>query len=101
MTVIPPMTHPLSQHWRQPSVDLILVDEMHAVMSLATLKALPEYSWTIPTGVYEGKMWRCHAAEGDCYEWLLRWYDADPADAKCCLIFTRGVLLLNEQEEAA
>lgn len=54
---IPPMTHPLSRHWRQPSTSAILIDDVNAVMDVDTLGALPEYSCSLPTGAYEGKMW--------------------------------------------
>lgn len=68
---IPDMTDPLGRHWQQPSRELILVDEHHALMSSRTLLQLPEYSSTLPSGTYTGKMWRRAAGNGD---WWLCWY---------------------------
>jgi hypothetical protein len=81
-TEIPPIVHPLGTHWQQPSTKDILVDDKYALMSRAVFEALPEYSATKPTGVYEGKMWRRHdgafdqrfLAGGGKPEWLLCWY---------------------------
>lgn len=79
---VPPMTDPLGRHWRQPPRERIAIDDTHALMDRATLEALPEYSRTVPTGVYPGKMWRAHAGDG-C--WLLRWWGLcdDPAKCSC------------------
>lgn len=71
--VIPPITDPLGRHWSQPPRDRILVDDTHALMSQADFEQLPEYSRSVPTGAYAGKMWRCHFREG----WFLCWYADD------------------------
>lgn len=80
---IPPMTHKLSAHWRQPHRDHILLDAKHAVMDVATFALLAEYSTSMPSGVYEGKMWkaRCHRGMQhgrivwvEPEKWQLRWY---------------------------
>lgn len=42
-------------------------------MSEQTFKELKEYSTTIPTGRYEGKMWKGFANG----EWYLVWFDTD------------------------
>lgn len=75
--VIPPITDPMGKHWKQPSTDNILIDDAVALMDERTLKALPEYSATIPTGAYEGKMWKAnkrffHRDEQPI--WVLCWY---------------------------
>lgn len=57
---IPPITDPLGAHWDQPDRASILIDATHALMTVATFKALHEYSCSNPSGVYEGKMWRRH-----------------------------------------
>jgi hypothetical protein len=76
---IPPMVNPLGKHWSQPSRDDILVDDTHAIMSEATLKKLADYSLTMPTGAYEGKMWKRRKGYRDGIEvWLLAWYGEDP-----------------------
>lgn len=89
--VIPPMTHPLSRAWDQPSTDKILIDDEHAVMDQQTMIQLKQYYPTIPSGVYAGKMWRAQTEHhGD----FLMWYsDSDNPD-KCC-INSRQILLLD------
>jgi hypothetical protein len=80
--LIPEMTHPLGQHWDQPKREDILIDrEGRALVSTRVFKALPEYSSTIPTGVYEGKMWRRH--EGD--RWFLCWYGPSDKPDQCSI----------------
>lgn len=88
MTTIPPITDQLGRYWAQPSPDAILVDEKHAVMARATFDQLREYSTTIPSGVYSGKMWK--AAVGD--KWELRWFSDDPTIPNRCLINRREIL---------
>lgn len=67
---IPPITHPLGQHWRQPDRHRILIDDKTAVMTRADFNTLAEYSTSVPTGVYEGKMWKRHTPDG----WYLVWF---------------------------
>jgi len=82
--IIPPMTHPLGQHWNQPPTSEIEVDDKFARMTQATFDSLPEYSTTRPSGVYEGKMWKRHdgafdrafLAKGGKPIWMLCWYGA-------------------------
>jgi hypothetical protein len=77
--LIPPTTNP---YWDQPDRSMILVDELHALMSTATFYGLKEYSGTTPTGAFEGKMWRRHdglfdrsfRARGGRPVWMLCWY---------------------------
>lgn len=56
--IIPQMTDPRSKYWEQPKTESILVDDKFACMTLKTLHELHEYNCTMPTGVYDGKMWR-------------------------------------------
>jgi hypothetical protein len=93
------MTHPLSRAWKQPSTDLILLDDTHALMSQATFEQLGEYSCSQPTGVYEGKMWvrhdglydkRCRP-EDRC--WLLCWYDVSEKGPEYCSTQHRRILI--------
>ena len=73
---IPPMTDPLGRHWDQPSRNQIVVTDSLCTMSRTTFLQLGEYSCSVPTGVYVGKMWRCRCRDG----WLLRWYDREDGD---------------------
>lgn len=76
--VIPPMTHPLGSAWDQPSRADILVDDTHALMVPGDVEKLSDYSCSIPSGVYEGKMWKRardrREPEGG---WFLCWYEPD------------------------
>ena len=60
------------------------------VISLEDLKALPEYSVTIPTGVTIGKRWRCATQpfrmDEDNSEWLIKTYTEDPHNDNMALI---------------
>lgn len=88
MTVIPPMTDPLSRYWEQPKTEDILVDDTHAVMTHQTFSELKDYSLTQPTGVYSGKMWKAQRTEvikrdGEMYriwtgKWILCWFGLHP-----------------------
>lgn len=87
MTVIPPITDPLGRSWRQPPLERILLDDSHAVMDTATFQALLEYSTTLPTGVYPGKMWRAQGFDARTRRWtgswFLRWFGECDDPAKC------------------
>ncbi len=67
---IPPITSALGLHWEQPALENILVDDTHAVLSAGDFARLKEYTFTNPTGVYDGKMWRRYTGDG----WALVWY---------------------------
>lgn len=77
---IPPITDPLGSSWIQPDRSRMLVDDKHALMTKATFLSLKEYSSTMPSGVYEGKMWSRHDGSFDRSPdreppvWLLCWY---------------------------
>lgn len=89
--MIPPITDPMGRHWDQPSRDDILVDDTHAVMTVKTFTALLEYSTSMPSGVYDGKMWRRHD-RCDCLD-LLMWYGPSEKLGSC-LINSREILLV-------
>lgn len=76
---IPVMTHPLSGAWDQPNTNRVLVDKEVAVMDSKTVHELKEYSCSVPTGVYEGKMWRNYYNG----EWYLNWWDVSDEPNKC------------------
>ena len=86
--IIPPITDPLGAHWKQPHRRYIELDDTHALMSEQTFKGLHEYSLTIPSGRYEGKMWK-EFANG---EWYLVWFDTHE-DPNCLRIEKRKVLI--------
>lgn len=85
---IPPMTHPLGAHWRQPPREAIEIDDEHALMSEATMRALPAYYPTIPSGVYAGKMWRRQG--------LLCWFADEPGFPDKARIEHRVILTVED-----
>lgn len=87
--IIPPITDPLGIHWQQPHRRFIELDDTHAFMSEQTFKGLKEYSTTIPTGRYEGKMWKGFANG----EWYLVWFDTDE-DPDSLRIEKRKILMV-------
>jgi hypothetical protein len=89
--MIPAMTDPMGRYWDQPPTSAIEIDATHARMTSATFKHLAEYSGTIPTGVYPGKMWRRHDGifarkRQEPPKWLLCWY-GDDVNGKCEIFF--------------
>lgn len=66
----------------------IYLDE--EVITLGELRALPEYSVTVPTGVTIGKRWRCATQPDRRHkentEWLIKTYTDDPHNDKMALI---------------
>lgn len=93
MTEIPPITDPLGRHWDQPPVGDILVDDTHALMTEQTAKQLHEYSTSLPTGTYTGKMWKRRIPwQGEPAKWFLCWYGA--IEGKEILIHNREILFV-------
>lgn len=70
----------------QPKIDELIVTPIHAYMTQKSFDSLSEYSCSIPTGVYEGKMWKAHLADHeDGYKtqaWFLRWYGLSHREKK-------------------
>jgi hypothetical protein len=87
--VIPPITDPLGKHWTQPSTESMVIDDTHAIMPDSVFKALCEYSGSLPSGVYPGKMWKRNDGVFDLRckpedrKWLLVWYGITTDLTKC------------------
>lgn len=88
------MTHPLSRYWHQPRADDLAVYDDIAIMDNSTLQRLLEYSASIPSGVYEGKMWRCANGEG----WQLCWYGPSD-DPDMVSINRRPIRLIRDENK--
>jgi hypothetical protein len=94
--VIPPPERKMDQPDRRD----IIVDDTHALMSKSAFDKLPEYSATMPTGVYVGKMWKRHdgvydsafRASGGVPDWKLVWY-GPVVDKKCAVLF-RSIIIV-------
>jgi hypothetical protein len=85
------MTDPLSKHWNQPPLEEIAVDDECAMMTKETFDRLPEYSMSIPSGVYAGKMWK-HIAHPDMW---LRWYQP-LGNPKAMHVITRKIIIVTD-----
>ncbi len=71
--------------WREKRAAMsMLLDDTDAVMSSAEFNQLGEYSCTLPTGTYVGKLWKCqrpyYVRPGDEVTWWLGeyWDDGTP-----------------------
>lgn len=91
LITIPPVVDPLGRYWNQPLNKDILIDTDVAMVSSATCKQLAEYSTSIPTGKYAGKMWKAQIGK----IWFLRWYEDDPNDATRLFIHIKPIILVD------
>lgn len=89
--IVPPMTHPLSRHWDQPFLTDIKIDSKKAVMPLHAFYRLSEYSTSVPSAVYGGKMWKARVykdydetSQAGKEQWELRWYGYSKIGAGYC-----------------
>lgn len=91
---LPAMTHPLGKRWRQPAAREILVDDEHALMTESSFNKLSEYNSSLPSGVYDGKMWRRRyiTDTGEC-AFSLCWYGPSNHPGKCS-INSRRILIV-------
>lgn len=99
--VVPPMVHKLSSAWNQPNPKNFLFDEKDVMMTLDEFEALADYSFSQPSGVYEGKMWKAKVwfrnNPGDnkvIGYWHLKWFDFCPDDMDKCSTQSRRIVLV-------
>ena len=69
-------------------------------ISKKAFDSLPEYSCSIPTGVFIGKVWKCNLnftkrIPGE--DWVIREYVKDPANPDYALIETRIPEIIEDQ----
>ena len=74
---IPPITDPLGMHWQQPDTEGMEFTDQLVQMSKEQFKLLKRYDRTLPSSVYEGKMWKCSASLSQDY---LKWFYPHPTD---------------------
>lgn len=88
--MIPVMDDPLGKYWDQPKdIREAPMDDTHVMLTKQQLANLPEYSSTLPSGVYPGKCWL--RIEGR--QKLLAWFGDETPDHKCPIYF-RKVLVI-------
>ncbi|MBG5923696.1 hypothetical protein [Providencia rettgeri] len=89
---IPPMTNPLGKHWVQPNHENILIDDTHVIMSRKDFNSLSEYSNSIPSGVYAGKMWKAIVQDGRAF---LRWFGLVEGRDDLCSNNQREIIIID------
>lgn len=88
--MIPEMTDPLGEHWRQPDdIRSAPMDATNVILSERQLSQLAEYSASYPSGVYPGKCWK----REDRLGLMLVWY-GDEDDGQCP-IHWRSILIVD------
>lgn len=90
--IIPPITDPLGKGWQQPDRFEIEIDHQYARMKRPAFERLLDYSNSMPTGVYEGKMWKSGEWKTGyksgrtvrfATQWHLHWWSASDDPDKC------------------
>lgn len=76
---IPPITEPMGRYWSGPKAKDIQIDDTHALMTKRSFNKLLDYSISIPTGVYIGKMWKAYRKG----VWYLIWFGESEYPDKC------------------
>ncbi len=89
--VIPDCLHPLSKYWDQPENIDVEIDDTYAMMTKESFDLLKNYSMSVPSGIYIGKMWKAQARIS--LVWYLRWYKEYPQDPSKCIWDQRIILL--------
>lgn len=67
---IPEITDPLGRCWEQPDKSEMVFQENRVLMNEESIMKLKDYSHSMPTGAYIGKMWKRRCGD----DWLLCWY---------------------------
>lgn len=85
---IPDMVHPLSKgRLQQPNREDLTIDDESVIMNTKSFKMLAEYSTSVPSGVYEGKMWKAHKykeIDGEkVWDWYLLWFGLSEKEGMC------------------
>lgn len=94
---IPAMPAEWAPYWRGPDRSEIVFQGPDAVMTHKAFDMLLDYTGTMPTGVYDGKMWKTRL-EGS---WYLRWYSTPRNNPNKCIINTRPIKLQVNLERTA
>lgn len=98
--IIPTMTDPMGQYWKQPDLaDIHLGTSMNgcywASMSRSDFDKLADYTHSRPTGTYPGKMWKRQWPGG----WVLCWMEDCPDDPKMIGLGEAAIHIIEEEIE--
>lgn len=90
---IPMITNELGLYWEQPDPAQWLFDDTHVVIPERDLRKLHSYDTSMPSGVYDGKMWQRHEDGFSPPRHLLVWYGPH-AEPGMCGIYFREILVV-------
>lgn len=94
-TVIPPMTDPLSVYWKQPSLDGMKIFRGEIWMTQSQFDKLADYTFSKPTGCYDGKCWKKQwQRPGGPLVWLMCWFAPIPENTTHCTTKTLQIFIL-------
>jgi hypothetical protein len=97
-SVIPPITDPLGSSWVQPARSELQIDNEDVRMSQKAFDKLLEYSTSIPSGKYPGKMWKLNRPlRSDI--WYLSWY-SESSEPGMLDIHYRKIVIEEAQNDA-
>jgi hypothetical protein len=96
-TIIPPITDPLGRYWEQPDLNDIEIITDFALMTEDTLQKLHTYSTTLPSGTYDGKVWKSEIKDvgGWAGKYKLNWFHPND-DPKQISISRREIKVLDD-----
>ena len=90
LPIIPPITDELGKYWNAPQRENIDMTLSHAWMNKDDFQRLHHYQHTLPTGVYEGKMWKRLMRDGGTrLHWFLAWFGPSNEPNKCSINYQR------------
>lgn len=87
---VPPITCELGRHWEQPNPQNFVWDNDCVAMTKQDYEQLHTYDCTNPTGIYEGKMWKCHRGD-KCY---LKYVADCPGEPDYCTIHSIELIVI-------
>lgn len=97
--IIPEMIDPLGRYWEQPKRENIKVVDVFAFMEEKDFKKLASYDTTMPTGVYDGKMFKRQQRDEEgnwLNKWTLVWFSKHE-DPDQCTVNYRTIVVLNRE----
>lgn len=93
--VIPPMTHPWGQVWKQPDTRNLVLDDKSVVMCKRDFDMLSDYTCSEPTGKYNGKMWKAQYGPRNAPKWYLCWCHDENTVSQEIYISYREILIID------
>lgn len=96
---IPAITDPMGRYWKQPDRSELEFRDGAAFMSAEAFDALYDYTYSHPSGLYAGKMWKSFHYGVNI--WFLQYVDDDPHEKSTVIIYSRAIAVTDEHNEHA